>query len=391
LAYQPVVEALRPQLEAVNAPEDLLEDVWLAELSQLMPELRSRYPDLPPPLTGDTHFVRARLFEALALLGSALAVDQTAVLVLDDMQWADADTLDLVHYLARRWAETGAPILLLVAVRQEAYAADAGLRDWLTSLGRDTPVTRLLLDSLNGTAVEQLVNCLARENVGETTTAFAAWLWAETRGLPFFIEALLQMLVEQDILPVTEKGQPVYDFAAALEHVRSVAQVPLPPGVREVIQTRLSQHSKEESALLLAAAVLGRTCTFERMCQVANLSETEALEVLEALLDSRLLTERPSDRRPYTLAHDYIREVVYSESREARRRVFHRRAWRRCWMNQPSAIRWPLVMKLLPPMRRRKRWATSIRRVMWPVVCKTGAKPLTPIYSAVCTRNAARH
>ncbi|MDX1416394.1 MAG: hypothetical protein R3293_19500, partial [Candidatus Promineifilaceae bacterium] len=78
--------------------------------------------------------------------------------------------------------------------------------------------------------------------------------------------------------------------------------------------------------LLLAAAVLGRTSAFERLCQVADLSETEALEALEALLDGRLLTERRSDRRPYTLAHDYIREVVYSESREARRRVFHRRA-----------------------------------------------------------------
>jgi hypothetical protein len=93
------------------------EDVWLAELSQLMPELRTRYPDLPPPLTGDPHFVRARLFEALALLGSALAMGRTAVFVLDDMQWADADTLDLVHYLARRWAETGVPILLLVVIR----------------------------------------------------------------------------------------------------------------------------------------------------------------------------------------------------------------------------------------------------------------------------------
>jgi tetratricopeptide (TPR) repeat protein len=111
-----------------------------------------------------------------------------------------------------------------------------------------------------------------------------------------------------------------------MEHVRTVAQVPLPPGVREVIRTRLSQHSKEEGALLLAAAVLGRTCTFERLCKVADLSETDALEALEVLLDGRLLTERPSDRRPYTLAHDYIREVVYSESREARRRVFHRRA-----------------------------------------------------------------
>ena len=96
--------------------------------------------------------------------------------------------------------------------------------------------------------------------------------------------------------------------------------------MREVIQARLGQQSKEAGALLLAAAVLGRTSTFERLCQVADLSEMDALEALEGLLDGRLLAERPSDRRPYTLAHDYIREVVYSESREARRRVFHRRA-----------------------------------------------------------------
>lgn len=331
LAYQPVVEALRPRLEQVNAPEDLLDDVWLAELSHLMPELRARYPDLPAPLTGDAHFVRARLFEAVALLGSALAERKPAVFALDDMQWADADTLDLIHYLARRWAEMGAPILLLMTIRQEAYAADSGLREWLTGLGRDATVTRLLLDSLSGEAVEQLVGRLAGEGGDElvmaaTTSAFAAWLWAETRGLPFFIEALLQMLVEQGVLPVSGEDSRIYDFAAALNHVRSLAQAPLPPGVREVIQARLGQQSKAAGALLLAAAVMGRTCTFERLRQVANLSETEALEALEALLDGRLMSERPADRRPYTPAHDYIREVVYSESREARRRVFHRRA-----------------------------------------------------------------
>jgi predicted ATPase len=88
----------------------------------------------------------------------------------------------------------------------------------------------------------------------------------------------------------------------------------------------LEGHSKDAGALLLAAAVLGRACTFERMCQIADLQETDALDPLEALLDGRLLTERPSDLRPYTLAHDYIREVVYTESNEARRRVYHRRA-----------------------------------------------------------------
>ncbi|MDX1415301.1 MAG: AAA family ATPase [Candidatus Promineifilaceae bacterium] len=326
LAYQPVVEALRARLEVENAPEDLLEDVWLSELSQLMPELRARYPDLPPPLTGDAQFVRTRLFGAIANLGSALADRQTAVLVLDDMQWADADTLDLIYYLASRWVETGVPILLVVVIRQEAYATDSALREWLTSLGRVVPVSRLLLDSLSGAVVEQLVYHLAGNREGELITAFGAWLWAETRGLPFFIEALLQMLVVQGVLPVEGEDKPIYDFEVALNHVRSVAKVPLPPGVREVIQARLGQQTKEAGALLLAAAVLGRTSTFERLYQVADLPETAALETLEDLLNGRLMTERPSDRRPYTLAHDYIREVVYAESQEARRRVFHRRA-----------------------------------------------------------------
>jgi hypothetical protein len=84
LPYQPVIEALRLRLEQENAPEDLLDDIWLAELSQLMPELRARYPDLPPPMTGDASFVRSRHFSAVATLGSALAARNPAVMVLDD-------------------------------------------------------------------------------------------------------------------------------------------------------------------------------------------------------------------------------------------------------------------------------------------------------------------
>ncbi|NJC97635.1 MAG: hypothetical protein FIB03_15085 [Anaerolineae bacterium] len=327
LAFQPVIEALRIRLDQVNAPEDLLEDVWLAELSQLMPELRARYPDLPMPLTGNANFVRARLFEAIAVLGSALAESHPSVLILDDMQWADSDTLDLVHYLARRWVEMKAPILVLLTVRQEAYAADAALREWLTRLERDISLTRILLDSLNGMAVEELIKSLAGEEADESAiSAFATWLWAETQGLPFFIEALLQMLIEQGVLVAVEDQQLAYNFTSALEHVRSMARMLLPPGVREVIQARLERHSKKANAMLLAAAVLGRACTFERMCQIADLDETDALESLETLLDGRLLTEHPSDRQPYTQSHDYIREVVYTESNEARRRVYHRRA-----------------------------------------------------------------
>ncbi|MBN1666806.1 MAG: hypothetical protein JW862_06945, partial [Anaerolineales bacterium] len=72
--------------------------------------------------------------------------------------------------------------------------------------------------------------------------------------------------------------------------------------------------------------VMGRECSFDWLCQVADLEETTALPALESLLNGRLLTQGGNARRPYTLAHDYIREVVYNASSEARRRLLHRRS-----------------------------------------------------------------
>ena len=67
LPYRPVIEALRPRIERENAPDDLLSDTWLAELTRLLPELRDRYSDLPDP-TGDKSVARTRLFEAVVRL-----------------------------------------------------------------------------------------------------------------------------------------------------------------------------------------------------------------------------------------------------------------------------------------------------------------------------------
>ena len=99
LPYQPLVEALRNRVERENAPDNLLNDVWLAELSRLLPELRDRYPDLPPLLTLSEAEARNRFFEAVARLGQVLAEQAPLVLFLDDLQWVDLATLDLLEDL----------------------------------------------------------------------------------------------------------------------------------------------------------------------------------------------------------------------------------------------------------------------------------------------------
>ena len=130
LPYQPIVMALRNRLERENAPDDLLADVWLAELTRLLPELMERYPDLGQALVsvdGNEALAAARLFEAVARLGRALSQRQPTVLFLDDWQWADAGSLELLHYLGRAWASPDDAILLVLTIRFEDLSTNTDL------------------------------------------------------------------------------------------------------------------------------------------------------------------------------------------------------------------------------------------------------------------------
>src|SRR5260221_8099286 len=156
LPYRPEIQALRPRIERENAPDDLLSDMWLAELARLLPELCDRYPDLPDPV-GDKSVARNRLFEAVARLGQALAARTMLVLFIDDVQWADATSLDVLHYLARRFAKSETPALLLLTLRMGERAMRPALTEWRTDMERAVPLTHLQLGPLTAEDILHLL------------------------------------------------------------------------------------------------------------------------------------------------------------------------------------------------------------------------------------------
>jgi DNA-binding SARP family transcriptional activator len=223
LPYQPVIEALRPRIERENAPDDLLSDTWLAELSRLLPELGDRYPDLPAP-TGEKSVARNRLFEAVTRLGQALAARAPLVLFIDDVQWADAASLDMLHYLARRWAESETPALLLLTLRVGERDMLPGLAEWRTAMERAVPLTHLQLGPLTIQDILRLLQVLSGKDGRRAAglERFGQWLFAETEGQPFYLMETLKVLLERGVLashPTADGGWTI-DFTAVMEHER---------------------------------------------------------------------------------------------------------------------------------------------------------------------------
>ncbi len=205
LPFAALLEALRPRVEAENAPDDLLGDLWLAELSRLLPELRERYPDLSIP-SGDG-LERGRIFEAVSRLVIGLAQREPVVLWIDDAQRADADTRDLIRYGLRRWHESRTPLLLVLSATSGTPAAN-DFEEWFTGIEGEAPARRLWLDPLEPDDVRQLVGRLAgsdaddRDRVGE----FSRWLADRTGGRPRGVVQELRGMLDRGVLHVRASG-----------------------------------------------------------------------------------------------------------------------------------------------------------------------------------------
>ena len=360
LSYQPITHLLRQRLERENAPEDLLADLWLSQITRLLPELRERYPDLPEP-TQEEATAKQHLFEAVTRLGKALAERQPLVLWLDDWHWADSASLDMLHYASQRWAEEKTPILVLLTLRQEALSESPALQSWLHQLRRTVSVAQVKLGELSQAETEQLVRVLltsadittSDSATHSTLTQFSRWLFTETDGQPLFLTEALKVLVERGVvrpLPSpaprsTGTGQASTGTGQAsagpeqtvwqLNGSRFDAQRSesgILAGVGEMIQGWLARISAPASDLLRAAAVLAQAASFDNLCHVSGLDESQALIALEELLKRQLLIEPPTLQSwasdpVYTFSHQKVSEVVYAEAGTVRRRMLHRRAF----------------------------------------------------------------
>lgn len=201
-----------------------------------------------------------------------------------------------------------------------------GLQDlsqWLTSVERELMPTHIELKTLREReTVEMVLSILSPPDVD-----FAQWLYDETRGHPFFLMETLKDLLERNILHPNRRKEETWTFAVDAEHDLGRA-VRVPSTVHAVVRSRLNRLSPNAFSLLAVSAVLEKQITFERLCIISNVAEDLALPALDELISGRLLVEpsQPGVVSAYTFTNDMLRDVMYTEAGDARRRLYHRRA-----------------------------------------------------------------
>ena len=313
--FGPLAELLRRLMRREAEPQRLLGPTWLAELSRLMPELRDRLPDLPLPR--DDPGGRQRLLEALTELGLALANRSPAILMIDDLQWADESTLDALYYAAARFVEEETRVLLVLTARSEALLPASGLSARLTNLGREVGLTRLNLGSLGLSETRQWLGGLTGHADEPTLQALSGRLFSATGGHPLYLSETLRSLLERGAL-MLRGGQLRVDEAQLDVAV---------PGVRAVIESRLAPLPFPALRLAQASAVLEEPATFNELRCTAGLGEEEGLTGLEALLRTGLLHEADVNTGAhYLLSHDRVRETLTALLGAERCRMMHREA-----------------------------------------------------------------
>ncbi|HEX5073205.1 MAG TPA: BTAD domain-containing putative transcriptional regulator [Gemmatimonadaceae bacterium] len=290
LAYAPLVAWLRtpPIAQAVLR----LQPERRATIAQLVPELRGGEPDRQhlQRFSEDEH--RHRLFDAVAT--ALLSSGAPLLLIADDVQWCDQETLRFIHYLTHRAAS--APVLVAATARSEEMDRSPALSELITGVRTTGVIDEIALERLTRDATADLVMKLGvRLAAPEDTDA----LYRATEGNALF--------VIEAVRAGWRRGAPGGDT--------------LTPKVQAVIASRLGRLSDAARDLVGVAATLGGDFTTELLVATSEAPEDTVARALDELWRMRII--RDQGEGVYDFSHDKIREVAYMALSPPRRRQIH--------------------------------------------------------------------
>jgi DNA-binding SARP family transcriptional activator/tetratricopeptide (TPR) repeat protein len=303
-AYWPWVQSLRAYVRETDMATLRSQlGAGAADLAQIVPELRQRFPDLPAPPSLESEGARFGLFEAATSLLLLATRDRPVVLVLDDLHAADEPSLLLLRFVAREIATSR--VLVVCAYRDVDPTLRAPLSSALAELVREPQSAHIVLAGLSQRDVAEYIKISTGV---EPAIRLVRVIHTETEGNPLFVAEVVRLLEAEGRI-----AQPD-------AHLR------IPPGVRAAINQRVGRLSEPCRNLLVAASVMGREFGLDALALLSELSRDDLLDVLDEAMAERVLGDVPGSPGRLRFGHALIRDTLYDALTTARRMQLHKAA-----------------------------------------------------------------
>jgi hypothetical protein len=301
-AYWPWTQALRTHVQR-SAPDALGAELGAdaAELARVLPAIRERLPETPAPSHETGEAARFRLFDAMAGYLRRVGREAPLALVLDDLHWADRESLLLLRFVAPEIRQ--ARVLVAGTYREVEMRQAAAVPHVIAELAR---VGRSV--ALRGLGADD-VGRLVRHGSGlRTSDALVATIHRITEGNPFFVQEVAELLRGDGASPP------------------SAERFRLPDSVREAIRRRLGPLPEKARRLLAVAAVLGREFDVPLLARTAGLAAPETLDLLARGASLGLVEDVPGRPGRHRFAHALFQETLHDDLPLVARVALHRRA-----------------------------------------------------------------
>lgn len=296
LALAPVADWLRnPTIQSAIAG---LDPDWRSEVERLVPSGRGRSAAGGRVTSGSSHAMldawqRHRFFEGLAR--ALIGADRPVLLVLDDLQWCDEETLAFLAFCLR--LEPAARILLTATLRDDDAHGDSAPAEWIERMRAGGMLTECTLAPLDLPETAQLAETVAGRELREED---AALLHATTGGFPLFVVEAVRAGQGRD---AGGDSQPVPDLTA-------------------VLRDRLTQVSTPAREVAFLAAAVGTDFSLDLLTEASDLDADVVVRAIDELWQRRIVQERGDG---YDFSHDLLRDAAYAQVSSPRRWLLHRR------------------------------------------------------------------
>jgi tetratricopeptide (TPR) repeat protein len=344
--YWPWVQVVRHLLARSESERSKTIGAEAPVLAKLLVERAEPHGGRPADeLTAET--VRFRLFDEVATTLAGEARTKPLLVVLDDLQWADAASLRLLEYVGRH--VRSAPIAVVGTYRDLDVAEDAERAPLLAAVGRSGTVVPL------ATLTEDEVSSVMSRILGEEPEpATAEDVHRRTGGNPFFVHQVTRLLAAEGAGPAPS----------------------IPLGVRDAVEQRLARLGNPSVELLRIAAAAGPEFAAELLSEVSGLSPSAVGDLLDEAVRARILVAPVEPHHPHRFAHDLYREAILDGMSASFRAGLH--------------LRLGLVLE----ERREAGRAVALAELADHFVLASGADPeaeeLAARYSSLAAREAAR-